>query len=165
MIQTKNIVAPPKKDIITAPTPKPTIVKGNMWKPPSNAKLLKRDLPQDKLVSQEPIKIDLASKLSNLMVSISLKKLVKILFIKAQVMEVLGLKVEKKDKMHRFDLSIDMSPFLNKLNMPVSLQELLKVPSISNKVVRCLGMQPKARIPKQMPKITKDPLVMIQSDE
>ena len=39
-IQTKKIVAPPKKDIITTPAPKPTIVKGNMWKPPPNAKSL-----------------------------------------------------------------------------------------------------------------------------
>ena len=95
------------------------------------------------------------------MVSISLKKLVKLSFIRAQVMEFLGLKVEKKDKINCFSLSIDMSPFLNKLNMPMSLRELLKVPSISNKAVRCLGMQPKARIPKQMPKTAKDPPVMI----
>ena len=47
--------------------------------------------------------------------------------------------------------------------MHVSLQELLNVPSISSKVVRYLGIQPKARIPKQMSKITKDPPVMIQS--
>ena len=45
----------------------------------------------------------------------------------------------------------------------VSLQELLRVPSISNKVVRCLGIQPKTKLPKRMPKITKDPPVMIQS--
>ena len=72
---------PPRKDIITTLAPKPTVVKGNMWKPPPNARILKRYPPQDKTVSQEPIKIDLASKLSNLMVSISLKKLVKISFI------------------------------------------------------------------------------------
>ena len=89
--QTNKVVAYPKKDVITNPTPKPTIVKGNMWKPPPNTRILKRDPPQGKLVSQEPIKIDLASKISNLMVSISLKKLVKISFIKAQVMEFLGL--------------------------------------------------------------------------
>ena len=122
-----------------------------------------QDPPQDKLVSQEPTKIDLASKQSNLMVSISLEKLVKIPFVKAQVMKFLGLEVEKKDKTNRFGLNIDMSPFLNKLSMPVSLQELLKVPSISNKAARCLGIQPKTKIPKPMPKITKDPLVMIQS--
>ena len=78
-------------------------------------------------------------------------------------MEFLGLEVEKKYKTNRFSLNIDMSPFLNKLSMPVSLQELLKVPSINNKAARCLGMQPKTKIPKPIPKITKDPLVMIQS--
>ena len=97
------------------------------------------------------------------MVSISSKKLVKIPFIKAHVMEFLGLKVEKKDKTNRFGLNIDMSPFLSKLSMPVSIQELLKVPSISSKVVKCLGVQPRTRIPKQMPKITNDVPVMIQS--
>ena len=91
-----KVMEPPKKDIITTPNHKPTIVQGNMWKPPPNAKILKRDQPQEKIVSQEPIKIDLVSKLSNMMVSISLKKLVKIIFVKAQVMEFLGLKVEKK---------------------------------------------------------------------
>ena len=78
-------------------------------------------------------------------------------------MEFLGLKVEKKEKTNRFGLNIDMSPFINKLSMSVSLQELLKVPSISSKAVRCLGIQPKTRIPKPMPKITRDPPVMIQS--
>ena len=111
-----------------------------MWKPPPNARLLKRDPPQDKLVSQGPIKIDLASKLFNLMVSVSLKKLVKISFSKAQVMEFLGLQVEKKDKRSSFGLNIDMSHFLNKLSMPMSLQELLKLPPISSKVVKCLGI-------------------------
>ena len=81
--QTKKVVAPPKKDIITTPTPKPVVVKGNMWKPPPNARLLKRDPPHEKFVSQEPIKIDLASKISNLMVLISLKKLVKTSFVKS----------------------------------------------------------------------------------
>ena len=78
-------------------------------------------------------------------------------------MEFFGLKVEKKDKTNCFSLNIDMSHFLNKLSMVVSFQELLKVPSISSKAVKCLGIQPKTRIPKQMPKITKDPTVMIQS--
>ena len=83
-------MVPPRKYIIVSLTPKPTDVKGNMWKPPPNAKLLKINPPHDELVSQEPIKIDLANKLSNLMVPISLKKLVRILFVKAQVMEFLG---------------------------------------------------------------------------
>ena len=56
-----------------------------------------------------------------------------------------------------------MSPLLNKLSMYVSFQEILKVPSISSKAVKCLGIQPKAKIPKQMSKITKDSPVMIQS--
>ena len=107
--------------------------------------------------------IYLASKLSNMMVSISLKKLVKIPSIKAQVMEFLGLEVEKKEKTNHFGLNIDMSPFLNKLSMPISLQELLKVPSISSKAVKCLGIQPKTRISKKMTKITKDTLFMIQT--
>ena len=56
-----------------------------------------------------------------------------------------------------------MSPFLNKLTMPVSLQELLKVPSISRNAVKCLGIEPKARIPNPMHKVTRDPSIMIQS--
>ena len=78
-------------------------------------------------------------------------------------MEFLGLKVEKKDKTNRFGFNIDMSPFLNKLSMSVSLQEMLKFPSMSSKYIKCLGIQPKTRIPKQMPKITKHLPVMIQS--
>ena len=89
--------------------------------------------------------------------------MVKIPFIKAQVMEFLGLEVEKKDKTNWFGLNIDMSPFLNKISIPISLQDLLRVPSISNKVVISLGIQPKTKIPKPMPKITKDPPAMIQS--
>ena len=87
----------------------------------------------------------------------------KIPIIKAQVMEFLGLRTEKKDKTNPLGLNIDMSPLLNKLSMLVSLQELLKVPSISNKDVRCLGIRPKTKIPKPIPKVTKDPPVMIQS--
>ena len=78
-------------------------------------------------------------------------------------MEFLGLEVEKKEKTNHFGLNIDMSPFLNKLSMPKLLQELLKVPSISSKVVECLGIQSKTRIPKPIPKIARDPPVMIQS--
>ena len=47
--------------------------------------------------------------------------------------------------------------------MYVSLQELLKEPSISNKAIRCLRIQPETKIPKPVPKITKDPPVMIQN--
>ena len=43
--QTKKVVAPPNKYVITTPNPKPIVVKGNMWKPPLNARILKGDPP------------------------------------------------------------------------------------------------------------------------
>ena len=62
-----------------------------MRKPPTNAKILKRNSLEEKLVGQESMNINVSGKLSNLILSISLKYLVKIPIIGAQVMEFLGL--------------------------------------------------------------------------
>ena len=92
--ETKRIVMPSAKkttELIPSSKNKPEVVKGNMSKPPTNAKILKRNSREENLVVHESMNINVSKKLSNLMLSISLKYLVKIPIIGPQVKEFLGL--------------------------------------------------------------------------